>query len=90
MRKLSLLVFYKDYQGFLEELRERGVVHIYEDKEQAAEDETLQAKLRLVKRVNEMIRLLENRGVKEEKEKQRSWMRIYLLIWKNNIGGKTR
>ena len=69
MRKLSLLVFYKDYQGFLEELRERGVVHIYEDKEQAAEDETLQAKLRLVKRVNEMIRLLENRGVKEEKEK---------------------
>ncbi|MEI3153728.1 MAG: hypothetical protein V8S95_00340 [Odoribacter sp.] len=35
----------------------------------AAEDETLQAKLRLVKRVNEMIRLLENRGVKEEKEK---------------------
>ncbi len=69
MRKLSLLIFYKDYQGFLEELRERGVVHIYENKEHAAEDETLQAKLRLVKRVNEMIRLLENRGVKEEKEK---------------------
>ena len=69
MRKLSLLIFYKDYQGFLEELRERGVVHIYENKEHAAEDETLQAKLRLVKRVNEMIRLLENRDVKEEKEK---------------------
>ena len=69
MRKLSLLIFYKDYQGFLEELRERGVVHIYENKEHAAEDETLQAKLRLVKRVTEMIRLLENRGVKEEKEK---------------------
>lgn len=69
MRKLSLLVFYKDYQGFLEELRGRGVVHIYENKERSAEDETLQAKLRLVKRVNEMIRLLENRGVKEEKEK---------------------
>lgn len=69
MRKLSLLIFYKDYQGFLEELRERGVVHIYENKEHAAEDETLQAKLRLVKRVNEMIRFLENRDVKEEKEK---------------------
>lgn len=69
MRKLSLLIFYRDYQTFLEELRERGVVHIYENKQRSAEDETLQAKLRLVKRVNEMIRQLENRGQKELREK---------------------
>ncbi|WP_251623620.1 V-type ATP synthase subunit I [Odoribacter lunatus] len=65
MRKLSLLVFYKDYQNFLDELRERGVVHIYENKQRAAENETLQAKLYQIRRVNEMIRLLENRSVEE-------------------------
>ena len=66
MRKLSLLIFHQDYQQFLEELRDRGVVHIYENKQRSAEDEALQGKLRLIKRVNEMIRLLENRGIKEE------------------------
>lgn len=66
MRKLSLLIFYKDYRNFLEELRERGVVHIYENKQRSSEDETLQGKLRFVKRIGEMIRVLENRGVKDE------------------------
>lgn len=66
MRKLSLLIFYKEYQTFLEELRDRGVVHIHENKKRSAEDETLQAKLSLVKRVNEMIRQFENRAQKTE------------------------
>lgn len=70
MRKLSLLIYHQDYQAFLEELRERGVVHIYEDRQRAAEDETLQAKLRLVKRVNEMIRQLEARQVEEGTERE--------------------
>ena len=72
MRKLSLLIYHQDYQSFLEELRERGVVHIYEDKQRAAEDETLQAKLRLVKRVNEMIRLLEGRTPEEGTKRERA------------------
>ena len=29
MEKLSLLIFYKDYRQFLEELREKGVVHVH-------------------------------------------------------------
>ena len=66
MRKLSLLVFYKDYQHFLEELRDRGVVHIYENMQRSSEDETFQGKLRFVKRIGETIRALENRGVKDE------------------------
>ncbi len=70
MRKLSLLIYHQDYQSFLEELRERGVVHIYEDRQRAAENETLQAKLRLVKRVNEMIRQLEARQVEEGTERE--------------------
>ncbi|MDE6451480.1 MAG: ATPase, partial [Odoribacter sp.] len=60
------MVFYKDYQKFLEELRDRGVVHIYENKQRSSEDETLQGKLRFVKRISEMIRMLENRGVKDD------------------------
>ena len=32
MEKLSLLIFHKDYQTFLGALRERGVVHVHENK----------------------------------------------------------
>lgn len=33
MMKLSLLIFYKEYQTFLGELREKGMVHIHENTE---------------------------------------------------------
>lgn len=61
MRKLSLLIFYKDYQNFLEELRDRGVVHIHENKKRSAEDEDLKQKMGLLKRIAEMIKLLTKR-----------------------------
>lgn len=67
MKKLSLLIFYKDYQEFLGELRDRGVVHIHENKKRSAEDETLKQKYALVKRINEMIKWLSKR-VPEQKE----------------------
>lgn len=61
MRKLSLLIFYKDYQGFLEELRDRGVVHIHENKKRSAEDEELKQKFSIMKRIGEIIRQLTKR-----------------------------
>lgn len=61
MQKLSLLVFYKEYQSFLEELRERGVVHIHENKKRTTENEDLRQKFTLIKRIAEMLRLLEKR-----------------------------
>lgn len=61
MRKLSLLIFHKDYQDFLEELRNRGVVHIHENKKRSAEDEVLKQKFSTMKRIGEMIRLLSKR-----------------------------
>lgn len=61
MRKLSLLIFYKDYQNFLEELRDRGVVHIHENKKRSAEDEELKQKFVVLKRIGEMIKLLSKR-----------------------------
>lgn len=61
MRKLSLLIFYKDYQNFLEELRDKGVVHIHENKKRSAEDEELKQKFVIVKRIGEMIKRLDKR-----------------------------
>lgn len=66
MKKLSLLIFYKDYQVFLEELREKGVVHIHENKKRSAEDEALKQKLAVIKRINEMIKWLCKRMPEEE------------------------
>ena len=51
MRKLSLLIFYRDYQAFLGELREKGVVHIHENKKRSAEDEELKHKFAGIKRI---------------------------------------
>lgn len=61
MEKLSLLIFYKDYRQFLEELREKGVVHVHENKKRSAEDEKLKQKMLIIKRIGEMIRRLEKR-----------------------------
>jgi len=61
MRKLSLLIYYKEYQQFLGQLREKGVVHIHENTERSAEDKTLQAKLQAFKQAGEMMIRLEGR-----------------------------
>lgn len=62
MRKLSLLIFYKDYQQFLEGLREQGVVHIHEDKKRSAEDEELRNKMSLLKRISELNKQMTKRS----------------------------
>lgn len=67
MRKLSLLIFYRDYQAFLGELREKGVVHIHENKKRSAEDEELKHKFAVIKRIGEMIKQLSKR-IPETKE----------------------
>ncbi|GHV68126.1 V-type ATP synthase subunit I [Bacteroidia bacterium] len=58
MKKLSLLIFYQDYQSFLEKLRDIGVVHVHENKERAAKDELLHSKLLVIKQLNGMIQRL--------------------------------
>ncbi len=80
MEKLSLLIFYKDYQKFLGELRDKGVVHVHENKKRSAEDERLKQKLQLVRRITEMIRTLGKRPavpVMTKVDKQE----MELLIW---------
>lgn len=47
MKKLTFLVYYKDYEPFLEHLRELGVVHIEEKQRGTVEDAALQENLKL-------------------------------------------
>lgn len=67
MKKLSLLIFHKDYRSFLDELRDKGVVHIHENKKHSADDERLKQKIALVKRIGELLKLMARRVPVENK-----------------------
>jgi V/A-type H+-transporting ATPase subunit I len=58
MKKLTLLSYYKDYQDFLVQLRELGVVHVSERQQGGADSAELQAQLRLTARLNAAIKQL--------------------------------
>lgn len=62
MKKLSLLIYHKDYQTFLNDLREQGVVHIHENRKRSAEDEQLKEAMTTMKRIVERLRILEKRS----------------------------
>ena len=55
MKKVSFLVFHKDYDTFLEQLRQLGVVHVIEKEQGAPADETLQNNITLLSRYNNVI-----------------------------------
>ena len=90
MMKLSLLIFYKEYQTFLGELREKGMVHIHENTERTAEDTDLQAKLMLIRRTGEMITHMQSRNDVEQVEKVKVMTSICWIIWKVCIVGRIR
>ena len=69
MKKLSLLLFHKEYKDTLKGLRELGVVHIHEDKKRSGKDDSLQAKLRIIKKIGELeikFSYLPEKGDKEK------------------------
>ncbi|MFA6872328.1 MAG: ATPase, partial [Bacteroidaceae bacterium] len=69
MKKLSLLLFHKEYKETLKGLRELGVVHIHEDKKRSGKDDSLQAKLRIIKKIGELeikFSYLPEKGDKEK------------------------
>ena len=87
MKKLSLLIFHEDYQQFLEKLRDMGVVHINANNERSASDELLQEKLRVAKRIDEMIRAIDAYPVKS-KDVQPSCVEIHGEELMNDIEAK--
>ena len=69
MKKYTFLVFHRDYEPFLEQLRELGVVHITEKASGLIEDdETLQAALQH----EDALRHLLNQGVTDELIQERT------------------
>lgn len=66
MKKLTFLAYHKEYEDFLNSLRELGVVHVVEKQQGAADNTELQDRIRLSSRLAAAIKLLQN--VKLEKD----------------------
>lgn len=58
MTKLSILIYHRDYQSFLEKLRQHGVVHVH-PKKTSLQDERYRTKLNSIKQVANLIKQLE-------------------------------
>ena len=63
MKKLLFLAYHKDYQNFLDSLRQLGVVHIVEKQQGVLDDTQLQNDVRLLKRLAAVLKLLENQKI---------------------------
>ena len=59
MTKLTMLIYHRDYNQFLNELREHGVVHVHA-KKQTLQDENMKAKMAEMKHVSNTIKLLDS------------------------------
>lgn len=55
MKKYTFLVFHRDYEHFLEQLRDAGVLHVNQKAAGAMEDEQLQQQLSLVDRIRKAV-----------------------------------
>ena len=60
MKKLTFLVYHKEYEDFLNSLRELGVVHIVEKQQGVADNTELQENIRLSNRLAATMKLLQN------------------------------
>ena len=60
MKKLTVLVYHKEYEEFLNSLRELGVVHIVEKQQGAADNTELQENIRLFNRLAATLKWLQN------------------------------
>lgn len=66
MKKLTFLVYHKEYDAFLNNLRNLGVVHIAEKQQGMADNSALQEKIRLSARLSATIKLLQNIKTEEK------------------------
>jgi len=68
MKKISFLVFYKEYLTFLEKIRDEGVLHIESKAEGIATDQSLVEKMRLQERIQNAIKALSLRKITKKEE----------------------
>ena len=63
MKKLTFLVYHKEYEDFLKEIREVGVVHVVEKAQGGAGNAELQDSIRLSSRYAAAVKTLRGMGV---------------------------
>jgi V/A-type H+/Na+-transporting ATPase subunit I len=66
MSKFSFLVFHKDYQVFLDQMREFGVLHLIEKQHEISDD--IRVQYDLVRQIVSVIKSLEKREVEQTNE----------------------
>ena len=79
MTKLTMLIYHRDYNKFLNDLRDQGVVHIHAKKE-TLQDETMKAKMTEVKHVNNVVKLLGQQTTDNRQQSLRTDLRNEELI----------
>lgn len=65
MKKLTFLVYHKEYEAFLNGVRELGVVHVAEKQQGVADNAELQDSIRLSSRLQATLKMLH--GLSEAK-----------------------
>ena len=63
MKKYTFLVYHKEYETFLDAIRERGLLHVKERKGGEMDDAALREKMLLLKRISDATRFLHQREV---------------------------
>lgn len=59
MKKISFLVYHREYEAFLEDLRQLGVVHVVERQQGVSSDAGLQESMRVISREKAVLSALE-------------------------------
>lgn len=68
MKKLSFLIYNKEYEPFLEHLRSLGVVHVIQKQQGAVQDSALQEDINLLARYRNVMRVLEPLTAAQQEE----------------------
>jgi hypothetical protein len=69
MKKLTFLIYHKDYECFLQNIRDLGVVHVAEKAQGTAENTELQESIRLSDHYASTIKFLQGFNVELQEQK---------------------
>ena len=81
MKKLTFLIYHKDYECFLQNIRDLGVVHVAEKAQGTAENTELQESIRLSDHYASTIKFLQGFNVELQEQKGE------YSPWRESVGG---
>lgn len=68
MKKYSFLIYHREYEQFLQQIQELGVVHVIEKESGDIENEEINAQYARIKEITNAIKFLEKRGIEEPEQ----------------------